>query len=87
MRNLFSITTLVLSLGLSVITFAQDYMDLYSNGPSGNEVQKEIRGGEVESSPMSFYLNPFKGNYEGALRTVEESESDENTLLVFGVRI
>lgn len=60
MRNLFTITALVLSLGLSVLTFAQDYMDLYSNGPSGNEVQNEIRGGEVESSSMSFYLHPIK---------------------------
>lgn len=88
MRNLFIITALVLLLGFSSLTFAQDHMDLYSNGPSGKEgVSDDIRGGEVESSSMSFYLNPVKGNTEGALRTVEESESDENTLLVFGVRL
>jgi hypothetical protein len=35
---------------------------------------------------MSFYLSPVKTNDNETLTTVEET-SDENTLLVFGVRI
>jgi hypothetical protein len=37
---------------------------------------------------MSFYLSPVKAQLNNdTLRTAEETDSDENTLLVFGVRI
>lgn len=87
MKKLAIITALGLSFGFSALTFAQDHMDLYTNGPSGKEVRNDIRTGEVETSHMSVYLNPIKGHTESTLRTVEKSENAENTLLVFGVRI
>jgi len=49
-------------------------------------VQNETKGVEIETSPMSFYLSPVKVRDNEALTTVEET-GDENTLLVFGVRI
>lgn len=86
MKKLIAVTVFGLSLGFSALSFASDYMDLYTNGPAVCEVKSETKGGEVETSPMSFYLNPVKVHDNEILTTVEET-SDENTLLVFGVRI
>jgi len=88
MKKLIAITVLGLSLDFSALSFASDYMDLYINGPSTHQVRGETKGGEVETSPMSFYLRPVKAHInDDTLRTAEETKSDENTLLVFGVRI
>jgi hypothetical protein len=86
MKKLIAVTVLGLSLGFSTLSSALDYMDLYTSGPAVNEVKGETKGGEIETSPMSFYLSPVKGHDDETLTTVEET-GDENTLLVFGVRI
>jgi hypothetical protein len=86
MKKLIAVTALGLSLGFSALSSASDYMDLYTNGPAVSEVKGGTNGGEVETSPMSFYLNPVKGHDDETLTKIEET-SDENTLLVFGVRI
>ncbi len=86
MKKLIAVTVLGLSLGFSALSFASDYMDLYTNGPARFEVNNETKGGEIETSPMSFYLSPVKTHGNETLTTVEEA-GDENTLLVFGVRI
>jgi hypothetical protein len=88
MRKLIAITVLGLSLGFSALSFASEYMDLYTNTPAVHEVKSETKGGEVETSPMSFYFSPVKAHINNdTLRTAEERKSDENTLLVFGVRV
>ena len=88
MKKLIAVTVLGLSLGFSSLSFASDYMDLYTNRPAVHEVKSETNGGAVESSPMSFYLGQVivRANNE-TLRTTEETESDEYTLSVFGGRI
>ena len=86
MKKLIAVTVFGLSLCFSALSFASDYMDLYTNGPAVCELKNETKGGEVETSPMSFYLSPVKTHDNETLTTVEET-SDENTLLVFGVRI
>jgi hypothetical protein len=86
MKKLIAVTALGLSLGFSALSFASDYMELYTSGPAVSEVKGGTKGGEVETSPMSFYLNPVKGQDYETLTKVGET-SDENTLLVFGVRI
>ena len=86
MKKLIAVTVLGLSLGFSALSFASDYMDLYTSGPAVNDVKSETKGGEVETSPMSFYLSPVKGHDNETLTRVEETD-DENTILVFGVRI
>jgi len=86
MKKLIAVTVIGLSLGFSALSFASDYMDLYTDGPAVCEVKSETKGGEVETSPMSFYFSPVKTYDNETLTTVEET-SDENTLLVFGVRI
>ena len=88
MKKLIAITVLGLSLGFSALSFASDYMDLYTNGPAVHEVKSETKGGQVETSPMSFYFSPVKAHINNdTLTSAEETESNENTLLVFGVRI
>ncbi len=86
MKRLIAVTALGLSLGFSALSYASDYMDLYTGGPAVNEVKSETKGGEVETSPMSFYLSPVKVHADETLTKVEGT-SDEDTLLVFGVRI
>ena len=79
MKKLIAVTVLGLSLGFSALSSASDYMVLYTNGPAVYELKSEKKGGEVETSPV-------KTHGDDTLTTVEET-SDENTLLVFGVRI
>ena len=88
MKNLMAITVLGLSLGFSALSFASDYTDLYTNGPAVHEVKSQTKGGKVETSPMSFYISPVKAHINNdTLRTTEVIESDENSLMVFGVRV
>lgn len=88
MKKLVVIAALGLSLGFSSLSFAADHMDLYAKNPSINAVKSAAKGGEIETSPMSFYLSPVKAyTYISTLRTAEETENDENTLFVFGVGI
>ena len=88
MKKLIVVTVLGLSLGFSALSFASDYMDLYTSGPAMHEVKSGTKGGDVETSPMSFYPSPVKAHVNNdTLKTAEENKSDENTLLVFGVRI
>ena len=82
MKKLVAITALGLSLGFSALTFASEHMDLYTNGPSQKEVSSEARGGEVETSPMSFYLSPFKVKTESTLNTAEGSEDDDFVVIL-----
>ena len=88
MRKLIAVTVLGLSLGFTSLSSASDYMDLYTDRPAVCEVKSETNGGVVETGPMSFYLSPVKTRAENeTLRTTKETESDQYTLLVFGVRI
>ena len=86
MKKLIAVTVFGFSLGFSAISFATDYMDLYTKGHAVHEVKDETKGGEIETSPMSFYLNPVKFHDNETLTTVKETD-DENTLIVFDVRI
>ena len=87
MKKLIAVTALGLTLGFSALSFASDHMDLYIDGPTVNEVKGQAKGGKVETGPMSFYLGDHNVRSTETLRTAEEGAGDENTLLVFGVRI
>ena len=87
MKTLIAVTALGLTLGFASLSSATDYMELYTGAPAAKEVT-ETRGGEVESSPMSFYLAPAKTHIQNdSSKTAVRTESDENTILVFSVRI
>ncbi len=87
-KTLIAVTALGLTLGFASLSSATDYMGLYTGAPAANEVKTETRGGEVESSPMSFYLAPAKTHIQhDSSKTAVRTKSDENTILVFSVRI
>ena len=83
MKKLITVTALGLSLGFSALSYASDYMDLYTGGPAVNEVKSETKGGEVETNPMSFYLSPVKVHDNESLTRVVGTD-DEKALFVFG---
>jgi hypothetical protein len=87
MKKLIAVTVVGFTLGFSSLSFASDHMDLYVKGPTVKEAGSQAKGGEVETSPMSFYLGGHNVQNTETLRTAAEVESNENTLLVFGVRI
>lgn len=85
MKKLVAIATLGLALGFSSSSFASDYMSIYTNSPTAQEITTDITGGEVETNPMSFYLSPVKKG-TGREQTAK-ADNDEPTLLVFGVSL
>jgi hypothetical protein len=85
MKKLAAITVLGLVIGFSSSSFAADHMSLYTQGSTGQEVTSELHGGEIETSPMSFYVNPVINETDSDLIT--EAHNDDNVLLVFGIRI
>jgi hypothetical protein len=85
MKKLAAITILGLVLGLSSSSFAADHMSLYTQDSTGQEVKSELNGGDIETNPMSFYVNPAINETDSDLIT--EAHNDENGLLVFGIRI
>ena len=85
MKKLAAITALGLVIGFSSSSFAADHMSLYTQGSSGQEVTSELHGGEIETSPMSFYIDPVINETDSDLIT--EAHNDDNGLLVFGIRI
>ena len=85
MKKLAAITILGLVLGLSSSSFAADHMSLYTQDSTGQEVKSELNGGDIETNPMSFYVNPAIHETDSDLIT--EAHNDENGLLVFGIRI
>lgn len=88
MKTLIAVTALGLTLGFASLSSATDYMGLYTDTPAAEEIKTETRGGEVESTPMSFYLAPAKTHIQNdSSTTAVRTESDENTILVFSVRI
>lgn len=86
MTKLAIITMLGIGLGFSNASFATDYMDLYTNDPTVVEGTTDVEGGEIETSPMSFYLNPVRNETDSDIRT-DATQDDENTISVFGIRI
>ncbi len=85
MKKLAAITVLGLGIGFSSSSFAADHMSLYTQCSTGQEVTSELHGGEIETSPMSFYIDPVINDTDSDLIT--EAHNDDNGLLVFGIRI
>ena len=85
MKKLAAITVLGLVIGFSSSSFAEDHMSLYTQDSTGQEVTSELHGGEIETSPMSFYVDPVINDTNSDLIT--EAHNDESGFMVFGIRI
>jgi hypothetical protein len=86
MRRLVTIATLGLAISFSSVTFASDYMSLYTKPIVRSEVRNEIKGGNVESNLMSFYTTPKEWSVTASPITGEQ-KPDERYISVFGVQI
>lgn len=101
MRRLVTITTLGLAISFSslgsgvaiqrggsrgTISFASDYMDLYTKQIAKGEVRNEIKGGGIEKDFMSFYGTPKSLNTVTSALTSDQ-KTDDGYISVFGVRV
>ena len=86
MKRLIAITTLGLALGFSSLSFAFDYMDIYTKPVVKSEVKNEIKGGNVEKDFISFYTSPKSVNTV-ASPLIWSQRSDDEYISVFGVQI
>ena len=85
MKRLIAITTLGLALGFSSLSFASDYMTLYTKPVAKGDVKNEAIGGSVEGDFMSFYTSPKPASTQSQL--ISDQSTDEDYTTVFGVRI
>jgi len=85
MRRLITIATLGLVLSFSSLSFASDYMNLYTKPIARNEVKNEIKDGNVEKDFTSFYTSPKPASTKAPL--VSDQKTDEDYISAFGVRI
>ena len=85
MGRLITIATLGLALSFSSMSFASDFMTLYTKPVAKTEVKSEIKGGDVEKDFTSFYTTPKKASEITPL--VSDQRLDDKYISVFGVRI
>ena len=85
MKRLIAIGTLALALGFPSLSFASDYMDLYTKPIAKSEVNDKTKGGNVEKDFMSFYASPKSANTPGLLTA--DQKTDDEYISVFGVQI
>jgi len=69
MKKLAAIAALGLVLGFSNSSYASDYMGLYTNDSTVEEASSEVKGGKIETNPMSFYLSPVTNETESDIIT------------------
>jgi hypothetical protein len=86
MRRLVTIATLGLALSFSSLSFASDYMSLYTKPEVKSEVRNEIKGGNIESDFTSFYITPKSINTVASPVASSQGSYDEY-VSAFGVRI
>ncbi|HEX3034143.1 MAG TPA: hypothetical protein VHT73_03295 [Thermodesulfobacteriota bacterium] len=86
MKRLFTIATLGLALSFPSLSFAFDYMDLYTKPIVESEARNETNGGNVEKDLMSFYTTPKVANSTESLVTANQ-KTDNDYISVFGVQI
>jgi hypothetical protein len=72
MKRLIAITTLGLALSFSSLSFAFDYMDIYTKPVVKSEVKNEINGGNVEKDFISLYTSPRTANTTDSLITADQ---------------
>ena len=86
MKRFAAVTTLSLALGLSSLSYASDFMKLYTRPSAENGISTEIKAGSVEKDAMSFYTSPKKVvSITSSQATGRQAE--EELFSVFGVQV
>jgi hypothetical protein len=86
MKKLIVIGALGLAVSFPSLSFAFDYMDLYTKPVVKNEVRDEIKGGNVEKDFTSFYTSPRTSKTTDSFVTADQ-RSDDEYISVFGVQV
>ena len=86
MKKLVAIATLGLVLSIPQLSFASDYMDLYTKPAVKSAIRSEVNGGSVEKDFTSFYITPKTTDVTDSVLS-EHGSDDEGSYIVFGVRV
>ena len=86
MKRFAAVTTIGLALGFSSLSYASDFMRLYTRPVSNNEVKTEIKAGSVEKDAMSFYTSPKKVVSTTSSQATGR-QAEEERFSVFGVQV
>ena len=87
MKKLLASAALAVSLGFGSLSFADTNVFGVHTPITKNEVSDQVRGSYVEQDHISFYLNAKDSVESTAHRQAKHSNSDNNGLYVFGVKI
>ena len=86
MKRLIAAASLGLALALPSLSFASDYMELYTKPLANNKVENDIKGGYIEKDFISFYTSPKNVKPTPSFRVQRETE-DRDSYIVFGVEV
>jgi hypothetical protein len=91
MKRLITITILGLALSFPSLSFAIDYMSLYTRPIGKSDVKNDTKEGNLEKDFMSFYTSPsFKTNPKLAnppTLLTSDQKSEVEYISVFSVQI
>jgi hypothetical protein len=86
MKKLIAIASLGLALAFPSLSFASDYMELYTKPLAKDKVKNDIKGGDIERDFISFYISPKNAKPSSSFRAQQETE-DRDSYIVFGVEV
>lgn len=86
MNKLIATAVLALAFGFFSLSSASDHMELYTKPVVESEVSDVVKGGDVESDFISFYITPKTADSDASVVSDRDSDDDES-YIVFGVRI
>lgn len=90
-KNLLTITVLVLFFGIASPSFGLDQMSLYKETPAEVVIAGEVNGDHVEEHFMDFYIDTLQPQLSeeivDALIIAERPELEDDYINVFGVKV
>jgi hypothetical protein len=86
MKRLIAIGSLGLALAFPSLSFASDYMELYTRPLAKSKVENDVKGGYIEKDFISFYTSPKSAKPSQSFSAQRETE-DRDSYIVFGVEV
>lgn len=91
MKNLLTITALVLFFGIASPSFGLDQMSLYTETPAEILIAEVVNGDHVEEDFMDFYIDPLQPQLGEEIVDMiiiaERPEPENDYINVFGVKV
>jgi hypothetical protein len=86
MKKLIAVASLGLALALPSLSFASDYMELYTKPLAKSNVESDVKGGYIEKDFISFYTSPKNAKPSPSFSDQRETE-ERDSYIVFGVEV